>query len=219
MQDPPTIQMATDFIQLENKQSSVRLGVQLARRAKEPVTAHFTVFTESNSSTQLAWLEPDTISWQPAEKGVKYVTLQVAESAGEALHVQLVAATNANIDGQQHTTTLAVDAAASLPQFAFDPNQVAYPGAPAAIPVRLTQGRQLQTSTVKYRLCVLEGGQGRAFLPTKSLVGFLYFDPGAVERSVAVPIAWDLVPPEAEYRLGEWVMGAVCMSSSMRGDL
>lgn len=113
------------------------------------------------------------------------------------------------------------------PLFGFVANQAAYPPQGAAangsdaessggsIPVRLLAGQLRQAATLKYALLLLNGGPGwsakQQFVPRRAASGFLNFQPpaggveaseAALEQAVRVPIAWERVPAQADYRLG-----------------
>lgn len=94
----------------------------------------------------------------------------------------------------------------------------------ARVPVRLLAGQLQEAATVRFvvRLLAPLGSSLmlQQFLPTRASHGFLYFrpkEPAAANSSTAtaaeppqqqvqwvdLPLAWDRIPPEAEYRLGE----------------
>jgi hypothetical protein len=104
-------------------------------------------------------------------------------------------------------------------------------GGVARVPVRLLAGQLQQPATVRFAVQLLAPlGTGlslQQFLPTRASHGFLYFRPSdaaaltangstaaqqqplqQVEAQwVELPLAWDRIPPEAEYRLGLEVDG------------
>ncbi|KAL4452476.1 hypothetical protein ABPG75_008138 [Micractinium tetrahymenae] len=95
----------------------------------------------------------------------------------------------------------------------------------AAIPVRLLAGQLDGPATLRYTLRLLppdaphRAQRPPQFLPAKAMQGFLHFLPApagsgdnsssggsgqqaAVEQQILLPLAWDRIPPEAEYHLG-----------------
>lgn len=94
------------------------------------------------------------------------------------------------------------------------------PAGQAAIPVRLLAGQLRGPATLRYTLCLLPPSVPHSvqappqFLPAKAMQGFLRFLPApagsgggseqqaAVEQRILLPLAWDRIPPEAEYHIG-----------------
>jgi hypothetical protein len=117
--------------------------------------------------------------------------------------------------------------AEAAPLFGYVANQAAYPpdgdasdsssdgSEGVSIPVRMLAGRLREPATLKYALLLLNGGPGwsakQQFVPSRAASGFLYFQPPsggaegsdlALEQAVRVPIAWERIPAQADYRMG-----------------
>jgi hypothetical protein len=177
-----------------------------------------------------AWLSTSQLTWAANETGVRYVRLRSAlELLGDMEDGELVLrisrASGADIQPERAATLLSLEqrepplepAGSAAPQFAFVPNQVAYAGlssegsqvkgsssdkSVARIPVQLVSGRLVEPATVRYTVSLLTLAE-KQFLPTRALSGFLLFSPNAsTEQSISLPVAWERVPLEAEYRLG-----------------
>lgn len=111
----------------------------------------------------------------------------------------------------------------------------------ARVPVRLLAGQLQEPATVRYAVRLLAPlGASLSleqFVPTRASHGFLYFRPDSEQSMAAnsstataaqqqqqqpqqqqsepqwveLPLAWDRIPPEAEYRLGELpYLGCLC---------
>lgn len=162
----PVLQMAQAAVALLPNASGAAVGVRLMGPALAPVTANLTALllpfrnasaAEDGVVAELVELvEPASVSWAPAESGVRWVRVRSALEAAlllaeelpiegswgaEQLVVSLAAATNADIEPARSSTEVLLVGADEgeeagipggggeddAPLFGFLPNQVAYP--------------------------------------------------------------------------------------------
>ena len=159
-----------------------------------------------------------------------------AGGRGALLRVRLANASGAAVaDARGSTDVLPAEgkegtgSGSSAPLFGYLANQAAYPPAAgdggsgsadgAAIPVRLLAGQLSAPVTLRYTLRLFEQPSAQ-FLRTRDLQGLLRFDPPAgngsssgggggvsVEQAIRLPLAWDRIPPAAQYRVGRCSWG------------
>ncbi|KAK9803015.1 hypothetical protein WJX72_000035 [[Myrmecia] bisecta] len=211
----PTVSMSEPYVQYDGQSTVVTFGVELQGSNALPVTVDLGLSQRSLISTGTVrtgqaqvQLSMQSVLWPAGDSGPRNVSLVVTDSGPDglslgALIVTLSNATNADLDLQRATTLVSAVPAPDLRvSFEAAPNQVAYRNDSVVLPINITNARIRIPAVIGYQLVSLTADP-LDYIPPVNRSGLLAWDmdPGSV-LNLTVPVDWDQVPFQAEYRIG-----------------
>jgi hypothetical protein len=204
----PRVRLAQNYVVVQPDTDTAQLLVDLASPSKSAVKVFLGLF--SHDGTRLA---PQIVaSWAPGEVEPRSVEVSgLQELLGgirRSLVVRITATEHAVIDTLGSSALVSLDT--GLPQFAFRRNAAAFPGDQPKIEILLESGQITRPATLRYRFEPLFDRSNPAqpsYLRSSSTSGFLHVDvnataqPGQTVSTIAVPIDWNQVREDAQYKL------------------
>lgn len=202
------MRLTQNYVVVQPDIDTAQLLVDLASPSKSAVKVSLGVF--SHDGTRLA--PQIAASWAPGEVEPRNVEVsglqQLLGGARRSLIVRITATNNAAIDTVGSSALVSLDA--GLPQFAFRSNAAAFPGDQPRIEILLESGQITRPATLRYRFePVLDRSSPAqpSYLRSSGTSGFLHIDgnataqPGHTVSTIAVPIDWNQVREDAQYKL------------------
>jgi hypothetical protein len=207
--EPPRVRLGQNYIVVQPDTDTAQLVVDLASPSKSAVKVSLGVF--SHDGTRLG--HQLAASWLPGEAEPRNIEVsglqQLLGGARRSLIVRITAANNAAIDTVDSSALVSLDA--GLPQFAFQRNAAAFPCDQPKIDILLESGQITQAATLRYRFEPFLDRYNpvhSSFLRSAGTSGFLHIDAnatapaGSVVGTITVPIDWNQVSEDAQYKLG-----------------
>lgn len=202
------MRLAQNYVVVQPDADTAQLLVDLASPSKSAIKVSLGVF--SHDGTRLA--PQIAASWAPGEVESRNVEVsglqQLLGGARRSLIVRITATKNASIDTVGSSALVSLDT--DLPQFSFRHNAAAFPGDQPRIEILLESGQIIRPATLRYRfepvLNRIKPAQP-SYLRSSGTSGFLHIDvnataqPGQTVSTITVPIDWNQVREDAQYKL------------------